>query len=65
MNIIDYSKEYHMSSDSPHSPIFPKNIFAIIAGATSCGKTNLLINFVKQPKLIHYNRVYVYSTTLH
>ena len=65
MQIFDYTKEYIVSSDHPHSAIFPKNIFAVIAGSTGCGKTNLVMNFLRQPKLLNYSQVFVYSSTLH
>lgn len=65
MEIFDYSKEYNVCSDRPHSAIFPKNVFAVIAGSTSSGKTNLMMNFLLQPKLLNYNHVYIYSSTLH
>jgi Poxvirus A32 protein len=65
MEIFDYTKEYNVSSDRPHSAIFPKNIFAVIAGSTGSGKTNLVFNFLRQPKLLNYSQVFVYSSTLH
>ena len=65
MEIIDYSKEYIAPSCRPHSTIFPKNIFAIIAGSNRGGKTNLLINLLRKAKLLNYDHVYIYSLTLH
>jgi ABC-type lipoprotein export system ATPase subunit len=65
MEILDYSKEYIVPSCRPHSPIFPKNIFAIIAGSTGGGKTNLLINLLRKAKLLNYDHLYIYSSTLH
>jgi Poxvirus A32 protein len=65
MEIIDYSKEYNVCSCHPHSTIFPKNIFAVIAGSTGSGKTNLMINLLRKAKLLNYNHVYIYSSTLH
>lgn len=65
MEILDYSKEYNVPSCRPHSPIFPKNIFAIIAASTGGGKTNLMINLLRKSKLLNYDHVYIYSSTLH
>jgi hypothetical protein len=65
MEIIDYSKEYNICSYRPHATIFPKNIFAVIAGSTGSGKTNLMINLLRKAKLLNYNHVYIYSSTLH
>lgn len=65
MEIVDYSKEYNVCPDRPHSAIFPKNIFAVVSGATGCGKSNLVVNFLKQAKILNYDHVYIYSSTLH
>ena len=45
-----------------HSDIFPKNVFAIIAGSTGSGKTNLLMNFLFGGHL-RYDKVMIYTTT--
>ena len=45
-----------------HSDIFPKNVFAIIAGSTGSGKTNLLMNFLFGGHL-SYDKVMIYTTT--
>ena len=65
MEIIDYTKDYNICSYHPHSAILPKNIFAVIAGSTGSGKTNLMINLLRKPKLLNYEHVYIYSSTLH
>jgi Poxvirus A32 protein len=65
MEIINFSKEYQICSGRPHSSIFPKNIFAVIAGSTGSGKTNLIINLLRQEKLLNYDDVYIYSSSLH
>jgi hypothetical protein len=65
MEIIDYSKEFNVSSGGLHSILFPKNIYAVIAGSTGCGKTNLMINLLRKARLLNYDHVYVYSSTLH
>lgn len=48
-----------------HSVIFPKNIFCVIAGATGCGKTNLLVNLLMKENVLNFTTLYVYSPTLH
>src|SRR5271165_3861428 len=67
MEIIDYSKDYNIADNTckPHAVIFPKNIFCVIAGATGCGKTNLMIHLLKEKQLLNYSDVYVYSSTLY
>ena len=54
MNVIDHSKQFKKPNNScgNHAPIFPKNIFCVIAGATGCGKTNLMIHFLKGKTII-------------
>src|SRR5207244_5032951 len=44
---------------------FPKNIFCVIAGPTSCGKTNLLLNFLLNEGVLDYDDVYIYTPTLY
>ena len=65
MDIIDFSKFSESTGNSKHAPCFPRTIFCVIAGATGCGKTNLIANFLLQPQLLDYSNVYVYSPTLH
>ena len=67
MNVIDHSKQFMKPNNTcgNHAPIFPKNIFCVIAGATGCGKTNLMIHFLKEKQLLNYADVYVYSSTLY
>jgi GTPase SAR1 family protein len=68
MNVIDYSKQFKKSNNNycgNHSPIFPKNIFCVIAGSTGSGKTNLMVNFLKEKQLLNYADVYLYSSTLY
>ena len=67
MEITDYTKEFKISQNrrGTHAPIFPKNIFCVIAGSTGSGKTNLMVNLLKKEKILNYSNVYVYSSTLH
>ena len=65
MEITDYTKEFNIQSCGMHSILFPKNIFCVIAGSTGSGKTNLMLNLLKKEKLLNYNHVYVYSSTLY
>jgi hypothetical protein len=65
MEIVDYSKEYKIGFCRPHATIFPKNIFSVIAGCTGSGKTNLMIHLLRKAKILNYNHVYIYSSTLH
>ena len=65
MEITDYTKEFVIPSCGSHSIFFPKNIFCVIAGSTGSGKTNLMLNLLMKEKLLNYNHVYVYSSTLY
>ena len=45
MNIVDKAVKYEkQNSVCNHAAFFPKSIRCIIAGASGCGKTNLLVN---------------------
>jgi hypothetical protein len=65
MEIVDYSKEYNICSRRPHSILFPPNCYTVIASATGGGKTNLMLNLLRNPKQLNYDHVYIYSSTLH
>ena len=66
MQVVDYSKKYELPEQcGNHAGIFPKNIFCAIAGATWCGKTNLMVNLLLQEQKIIYSDVYIYSPTIH
>src|SRR5271155_5436699 len=67
MEIVDYSKHFNIADTTRrlHAVIFPKNIFCVIAGATGCGKTNLMVNLLRKKQTLNYSDVYVYSSTLH
>src|SRR5277367_514877 len=63
---IDYSKQFPTQNNSAnHAPFLPKNIFCVIAGATGCGKTNLMLNFLLNEKVLDYGDAYIYTSTLH
>ena len=66
MNITDYSKQFkNENRNSNHAPFLPKSVFCVISGATGCGKTNLMLNFLLNNMVLDYSDVYVYSPTLH
>ena len=56
MNVIDHSKQFKKPNNNcgNHAPIFPKNIFCVMAGSTGSGKTNLMIHFLKEKQLLNY-----------
>src|SRR5277367_2041184 len=63
---IDYSKQFlTQKHGANHAPFLPKNIFCVIAGATGCGKTNLMLNFLLNEKVLDYGDAYIYTSTLH
>ena len=64
MNIVDKTAKYEkQNSVCNHAAFFPKNIRCIIAGASGCGKTNLLVNLLENG-VLDYADVYIYSSTL-
>src|SRR5277367_3363151 len=63
---IDYSKLFPAQNhDVKHAPFLPTNIVCVIAGATGCGKTNLMLNFLPNEKVLDYDDVYICTSTLH
>src|SRR5271170_4887487 len=63
---IDYSKLFPAQKHGANHALFLlKNIFCIIAGATGCGKTNLMLNFLLNEKVLDYGDAYIYTSTLH
>ena len=66
MEVTNYSKEYkEKPSVGKHSAIFPKNIFCVIASATSWGKTMLLSNLLRKAGLLNFRDFHIYCTTVH
>ena len=66
MEIIDFSKYFPKEKNTrPHSELFPKNIFCIIAGGTGSGKTNLICNLLLTKGTLNYADVYIYSPSLY
>ena len=66
MDIRDYTQRNDKSScDTNHAPLFPKTIFCIVAGSTGCGKTNLILNLLRNEGLLDYSNIYIYSPTLY
>ena len=66
MEFVDYSKEFTQDNHKVnHAPFFPKNIICVIAGATGCGKTLLMINLLRNEGILDYRDVYIYSSTLY
>ena len=66
MQVIELSKKDEIPRGcGNHAEIFTKNIFSVIAGSTSCGKTNLMVNLLLQENKINYSDMYIYSPTLY
>ena len=67
MKIVNYTNKFKVEQckDKSHSDFFPKNIFCVIAGATGSGKTNLMLNFLLNERLLSYGDIYVYSLSLY
>jgi len=66
MEITNYDQYFpKILNTSNHAPFFPKTIFCVIAGATGCGKTNLITNFLLKERVLDYSDIYIYSPTLH
>ena len=49
-----------------HSPLLPKNsIRMLIVGPSECGKTFLLFKMLLQPNFLDYNRLFIFSPSIH
>ena len=62
MEVVNYGKEDEQPSK--HAPFFPKDIFCVISGSPGSGKTNLMVNFLLNEKILDYTDVYIYSPTI-
>jgi hypothetical protein len=51
------------TTEKKHHFLLPSSIRAIICGRSGCGKTNLMLNFLLNKDLLHYNSVHVYGKT--
>lgn len=47
-----------------HGDLLPNSIRCIIAGPSSCGKTNLLISMIESEHGLRFENIYIYSKTL-
>src|SRR5258708_20019341 len=75
LKVKDHTKDYtklhttlHKTEEvkdcGKHIDLLPNNIFCVIAGSTGSGKTNLIIDLLKEGK-VDYSDVYIYTTTLY
>ena len=66
MEIVDYTKKDGKSTPNMHNnALFPKNILCVIAGSSGSGKTNLMMNLLRNENTLHYSDVYIYTTTMY
>lgn len=64
MEIINFDTDEH-NKQHVHHRLLPNSIRCIMAGGSGCGKTNLLMNLIMRPGFLNYNRLHVYSKSLH
>lgn len=48
-----------------HGELLPNSVRCILAGPSSCGKTNVLISLLEQESGLKFENIYIYSKTLH
>ena len=61
-NYTEICNKLYGQHRNKHADIFPRNIFAIVAGSTGSGKTNLIVNLLLNDTL-KYDKVLIYTTT--
>lgn len=48
-----------------HSEFFPNSIRGLIVGPSNCGKTNVLLSMLLDSNGLKFERIYIYSKSLH
>src|SRR6266853_751074 len=48
-----------------HSPLIPPSFRMLIVGPSGCGKTFRLFNMILQPTFLDYNRLFIFSPSIH
>jgi hypothetical protein len=48
-----------------HGPLLPRSIRGLIIGPSNCGKTNIIISLLLNPKGLRFENVYIYSKSLY
>lgn len=64
MEIINFDADDN-NNHHVHNRLLPNSIRCIIAGGSGCGKTNLIMNLIMRPGFLNYDRLYIYSKSLH
>lgn len=50
---------------SRHGPLLPDSIRCLICGPSNCGKTNLMLSLIYDPKGLRYENIYLFAKSLH
>ena len=48
-----------------NDPLLPSSLRMLIVGASQCGKTYRLFNMLLQPNFLDYNRLFIFSPSIH
>jgi len=48
-----------------HSSLLPNTIRALVAGASNCGKTNVMLSLIESPNEPKFENIYVFSNSLY
>ena len=65
MDIINFDIDDDNNNNCVHHWLLPNSIRCIIAGGSGCGKTNLLMNLIMRSGFLNYDRLHIYSKSLH
>lgn len=61
-------KDYDVKNDKihkKHGENFPNSIRGLLVGRSNCGKTNVMLSMLLDPKGLNFRNIYIYSKSLH
>lgn len=62
-NLDDHG--YRAIKASRHGPLLPDSIRCLICGPSNCGKTNLMLSLIYDPKGLRFLNIYLFAKSLH
>jgi len=65
MNLDSYVGDEINHLQKRHGSLLPKSIRSVICGPSNCGKSNLMLTLLFDPKGLKFENIYVYSKSLY